>query len=132
MKGQRGHHGYKWVYHPDGGKLYEVGILPDGTLRNPRGYPEDVVRAAVLAADARRHERRSKAAKQAAETRGRRRERKVYSVVTRLLAANPIGPQNNCAICGRSLTDAPSIDRGIGSECWQDVLKVMTARQRAA
>jgi hypothetical protein len=42
---------YKWVYH-GAEKLYEVGILPDGTLHNPRKYPDDIVRAAVLAADA--------------------------------------------------------------------------------
>ena len=56
---------YKWVNH-EGERLYEVGILADGTLHNPRGYPDDVVRAAVLAADARKHERRSRAAKKAA------------------------------------------------------------------
>ena len=56
---------YKWVRH-EGGKLYEVGIRADGALYNPRGYPEDVVRAAVLAADQRRHERRSHAAQKAA------------------------------------------------------------------
>jgi hypothetical protein len=41
---------YKWVYH-------------DNARHNPNGYPEDIVRTAVLAADTRRHERRSAAAK---------------------------------------------------------------------
>jgi hypothetical protein len=86
------------------------------------------VKAAVEAADARRHERKSQAAKKAAETRARRREKKVYSVVTRLLAADPIGPRINCIVCGRGLTDAQSIDRGIGSECWQDILKGIAER----
>ena len=44
---------YRWVNHV-GGKLYSIGILADGTLHNPNGYPDDVVRAAVLAADARK------------------------------------------------------------------------------
>jgi Family of unknown function (DUF6011) len=120
---------YKWV-HYSGQTLRQVGILPDGTLHNPNGYPEDIVRAAVLEADERCRIHRSEAAKKAAETRARRREKKVYSVVTRLLAAHPVGPQNNCTICGRGLADAESINRGIGSECWQDVLKALTERQR--
>ena len=48
---------YNWVRH-NGEKLFDVGILPDGTLHNPRGYPDEDVRSAVLAADARRRERR--------------------------------------------------------------------------
>ena len=36
---------YRWVYHNEA-KLYDVGILPDGTLHNPRGYPDDDVRSA--------------------------------------------------------------------------------------
>jgi hypothetical protein len=44
---------YKCVYYKRE-RLDDVGILPDGMLHNPL-----VVRAAVLAADARRHERRS-------------------------------------------------------------------------
>ncbi len=40
---------YKWVWHHDGTtRLYEVGIMPDGSLYNPRGYPEDDVRSAVV------------------------------------------------------------------------------------
>ena len=68
---------YRWIYHRKE-RLYDVGILPDGTLRNPHGYPEDIFRAAVQEADARRHERRSKAAEKAAETRARRREKKIH------------------------------------------------------
>ena len=62
------------------------GILPDGTLHNPNNYPDDIVRAAVLAADARRHERRSQAAKRAAVTRSKRQERKVYAIAKALAA----------------------------------------------
>jgi hypothetical protein len=58
---------YRWVRYGDD-RLYEVGVLEDGTLHNPRGYPEEIVRAAVLAADTRKHERRSRAAKKAAAT----------------------------------------------------------------
>jgi hypothetical protein len=30
-------------------RLCDAGILPDGTLHNPGGYPDDIVRAAVHA-----------------------------------------------------------------------------------
>jgi hypothetical protein len=122
---------WKSVYHNDE-RLYDVGILPGGTLHNPRGYPDDVVRTAVLAADARRHERRSRAAKKAAATRGRRRERQVYNIVERISSGHSIGPRYDCAICGRSLDDPESITRGIGSECWQFVLQVIAHEQEAA
>jgi hypothetical protein len=121
---------YKWVYHDDT-KLYEVGILADGTLHNPRGYPEDVVRAAVLAADARRHERRSKAAEKAGETRRRRQHLRTAAVARRILAGQGIGAQQRCAICGRGLDDPASIERGVGSECWQDVLAIVDASHKS-
>jgi hypothetical protein len=115
---------YQWVWH-DQTKLYDVGILPDGTLHNPRGYPEDVVRAAVSAADARCHQRRSESAKKAAVTRRKRQEKRVLQTARRLLANSGIGERRHCYVCGRHLTDAESIDRGIGSECWQDVLSLV-------
>ena len=112
---------YNWVRH-NGTKLYEVGILPDGTLHNPRGYPEEDVRSAVVTANARRHERRSLAAKKAAETRRQRTAKRVYAVAERLIGNCAVGARNTCAICRRRLSDQESIGRGIGSECWQDVL----------
>lgn len=122
---------YNWVRH-NGEKLFDVGILPDGTLHNPRGYPDEDVRSAVLAADARRRERRSRGAKKAAETRRQRTARLTYVVAKRLtLDDKPIGPRDTCAICGRDLGDQQSIARGIGSECWQGVLEAI-ARIRAS
>jgi Family of unknown function (DUF6011) len=117
---------YKWIDH-EGATLYEVGILADGTLHNPRGYPDDLVRAAVLGANQHRRERKSKAAKKAAETRHRRQAKKIYGIARRLTldGEQPIGPRRNCVICGRALDDPPSIARGIGSECGQTVLTAM-------
>ena len=112
---------YNWVTH-EGERLYEVGILADGTLHNPRGYPDDVVRAAVLAADARKHERRSRAAKKAATTNSERRALKVQIIAKRIAAKQATGPARRCYVCGRKLTDQQSISRGIGAECWQEVL----------
>jgi hypothetical protein len=122
---------YKWVWHGET-KLYDVGILPDGTLQNPHGYPDDIVRAAVVAADARRHERRSAAAQKAGVTRRRRREKRVAEIAARILAGHDIGRRPNCAICGRGLGDPVSIDRGIGSECWQDLLATIENMRSAA
>jgi hypothetical protein len=121
---------YTWVNH-EGTKLYAVGILADGTLYNPNGYPDDLVRTAVLAADARRHERRSRAAKKAAATKLERRELKVQIIAKRIAAAQATGPRKRCYVCGRGLTDLQSISRGIGSECWQDALTALTRIKRA-
>ena len=117
---------FSWVNH-DGTKLHSVGILADGTVWNPNKYPEETVRAAVLAAVERRHVRRSNAAKQAAETRRERRQVKVYAVARRLAAGQDgPGPRRRCYFCSLPLTDAQSIRRGIGSECWQGVLAIIT------
>jgi hypothetical protein len=113
-------------------RLFNVGINTDGTLYNPNGYPEDEVRAAVLAADARRHERRSKAARRAAETRADRRQDRVTYIAKRVAAAQQTGPRQHCCVCGRYLTDPESITRGIGSECWQHVLAQISEITRAA
>jgi len=125
---------YRWVYHrdPNGvdAKLHDVGILADGTLHNPNGYPEETVRDAVLAANARRHERRSRAAQKAAVTRRRRLERRTAAVARRILAGAGIGAREHCAICGRHLDDPASINRGIGSECWQAVLQIVDAARK--
>ena len=115
---------YKWVWHGKT-KLYDVGVLSDGTVHNPQGYPEDIVRAAVAAADARRHERRSLAAQKAGATRHRRRQKRVAEIAARILAGHDISERTNCAICGRGLGDPASIKRGIGSECWQDLLAIL-------
>src|SRR5262245_4829263 len=72
-------------------------------------YPTNVVRAAVFAADADRHERRSNAAKAAAETRARRQETKVHIVARRIVAGKGIGQRHHCYICGRGLSDRQSI-----------------------
>ena len=123
---------WKWVWH-NCTKLRNVGILSDGTLHNPNGYPEADVRSAISAAEAGRAERRSQAAKKAAVTRRVRTEKRVYATVERLLRNDPIGPLANCFICGRGLGDQQSISRGIGSECWQGVLDAIEAqRGRAA
>jgi hypothetical protein len=112
---------WRFIIH-DGVQYASVGINPDGTLHNPNGYPEDKVRAAITFACDRRHQRRSEAARKAAETRARRRERKVTEIVTLLRSGGRLTPAANCRICRRPVDDPESVARGIGSDCWQDIL----------
>jgi hypothetical protein len=112
-----------WLNSEKKERLRQVGILADGSLWNPNNYPEDVVRAACLAELADRHERRSRAAKEAAQTRGKRKQLRVWGTAKRIAAKQQTGPRQHCYVCGRHLTDAESITRGIGSECWQQVLE---------
>jgi hypothetical protein len=119
---------YRWIRHGDQ-VLREVGVLGDSSLHNPNGYPADLVREAVAAANDRRRRRRSEAATRAAETRRRRTDKLVYDTAARIMAGERLGPAARCCICRRALSDPQSIRRGIGSECWQSVL---TALERAA
>jgi hypothetical protein len=115
---------WKWVRH-EGQMYYDIGWADDGSMYNPHGYPEDVVEDALLGAIERRAERRSKAAKQAAETRRIRKEKRVYEVARQIVDGHAFGPRKHCYICGRGLGDPESIERGIGSDCWQDVLTII-------
>jgi hypothetical protein len=112
---------WKTIHH-NGQRLHSIGVLSDGSLYNPNGYPEEIVRAAVAGAEQRRHDRLSAAATKAAATRRRRREKRVYDTARRIIEHGSQGPADHCCICGRGLADSASIERGIGSECWQDVL----------
>jgi hypothetical protein len=114
---------WRYVLH-EGSFLYDVGILDDRTLHNPRDYPPEIVRAAVMAADERGRVRRSNAAKKAAVTLQRRQERRVHQVAQRIVNKQETA-RTNCFVCGRGLGDPESIQRGIGSECWQGVLAVV-------
>jgi len=89
-------------------------------------YDAETVRAAVLAADARKHERRSRAAKKAAQTRGQHRQRRIQCIAKQAAARNQTGQRQRCCVCGKRLSERTS-RRGIGSECWQDVLREVEA-----
>ncbi|SRR5258707_4226800 len=118
---------WKWVRH-EGVRLDDIGVNPDGSLHNPNGYPAGTVRAAVAAAEQRSHDRRSAAATKAAGTRRIRQEKRVYDAARRIASGEAVGPRRACLICGRGLDDPESIQRGIGSECWQSILSAITAR----
>jgi hypothetical protein len=105
--------------------LCNVGVLPDGSLHNPNGYPNELVREAVRCADERRAERKRQAIAKGIATRKQRRERRIWSTAQRLVQRAQLGPRNHCVCCGKGLGDAASIERGIGSECWQHVLRAI-------
>ena len=120
---------WKYIRHAEQ-FLYKVGIQADGSLYNPNGYDEAVVREAIRQANERRHARRSAVAKKAAVTRQQRQEKRVYETAQGILARKQYGPRNTCIICGKPVWDGESVERGIGSDCWQNVLESIS-RQRA-
>jgi Family of unknown function (DUF6011) len=126
---------WQWIYHHDGNQtltLRQVGVDADGSLYNPNGYSEHIVREALAAAEERDRQRRSDGAKKAAITRRRRIERRVYAIAQRILRNENCGPRHKCAICGRGLDDPESIQRGIGSECWQGVLQIVSLAHKTS
>jgi hypothetical protein len=127
-------HLYRYINTPNYGYFYEIGIYEDGTLRNPRAYPEDQVREVLAWTIEAERKARSDAAKRAAVTRKRRQEKLVLTTAKRIIDGAQIGPRSNCVICGRGLGEPESIQRGIGSECWQGVLSEIerTAHAKAA
>jgi hypothetical protein len=119
---------YRWVTS-EGQRLYSVGILPDGTLVNPNKYDPERVRAAVLAADERKYARRSASAKKAAVTRAKSTKLRVAQAARKFVAQEATGPARHCFICGKTVSDPESIARGVGSDCWQNVLQQIEATQ---
>jgi len=119
---------WHWVFHPHDRtqRLRDVGVLKDGTLHNPNGYDEPLVREAIRQATTNMQERRRQAAKKAAVTRRERHEKRVYEIAQRLVDVEIRG--RRCACCGKRIWDTESVARGIGSECWQSVLD---ARERS-
>jgi hypothetical protein len=73
------------------------------------------------------HDKRSAQARRAAITRAKRKERLVYEAA-RALKENRLTPRDDCRCCGRWLSDPESKGRGIGSECWQQVLAALKQR----
>jgi hypothetical protein len=114
---------FKWIRLPNKERLYHVGILTDGSLYNPNGYPEDLVRTSVITAIERRAQRRKEGAQRAAKTRQERLNGRLYETVKRLKLGHRFGPRQRCYVCTKALIDSESIERGIGPECWQGVLR---------
>ena len=84
--------------------------------------------AADRAADRAKRELRRIARKQAGiaqavATRARRREQHINLIAEKYVAGHRFGPRQQCVICRTFLSDPVSIQRGIGSECWDHMLQ---------
>ncbi len=120
---------WNWITH-EGRRLRYVRVhVVDGVITEARDVdhtPSDIIARAVYDALARRHARRSAAATRAAATRAQRRERRVYQVAKAIYEDDRDDVvTSHCRICGRGLADPESLSRGVGSECWQDVLSAI-------
>ena len=126
------HYRWRWVYGDgDTNKpLYDVWIEPDGSIHNPRGYPEELARAAAVMADARKAERLAEARRRGVKKRQERQAARIHEAARRIVAEEGIGQRTHCYCCRKYLTDPMSIERGIGPECWQHVLDAVAYRQR--
>jgi hypothetical protein len=107
----------------DSPKLEHVGIADTGQLVNPHGYPEDLVREHVLRAIERGVVKRKRSAAKGAATRKRRHDLKVDRIAREIVAGKVYGPSHQCASCDKPLTDAISIKRGIGTDCWEALMQ---------
>jgi hypothetical protein len=129
---------YSWIYDRDQGRrISNVAIrIVDGELvatydKTVETSDQRVIEL-VAEAEARRHERRSEAAKQAAITRSHRKKRLIYQWAEAFLRGVSLvdKPSSHCHICGKRMSDQESQKRGIGSDCWQQVLRQAEAMQR--
>src|SRR5262249_35096413 len=105
-----------------GETLYNIGIDSAGYLSNPHNYPEDKVRNALRWAGAEAEVRKKEGAIHAVETRARRRSKLIHEIAAGILAKRKYGPRSFCCICQKILSDPQSIERGIGPECWDQIL----------
>jgi hypothetical protein len=116
---------YHWL-SLENEKYKDVWIEEDGSLHNPNQYPdEELVRVAVLRADAQQVAQKTKQIERAVATRRKRQEARIHQAAKLILSEIGISKQNNCFCCHKGLGDSASIERGIGSECWQHVLVAM-------
>jgi hypothetical protein len=114
--------GWRWI-SVAGEHFSGVGIFTDGALDNPRGYPETRLYPVLLwaVADTARQQREGVA--RGVAKRKARRESRIAQAVAAHLAGRGIGDRRRCYICDKHLTDPVSIARGIGPECWDNILR---------
>jgi hypothetical protein len=124
------HYRWSWVYGKDRELYHSVWIEPDGSLHNPRNYPEEPARAAALAADQRKADRLRESRERGVKKRRERREARIQEAAKRILRKEGIGNSDHCYCCHKFLTDPESIGRAIGSECWQHVLDIVARLEK--
>ena len=118
--------GWSWVRLSDGRKVMNVRVIDVGGVAKitfDGDFPESEVREAAFKILQRKKNLRQEAAKRAVETRAIRRKQDVYRAA-KLYSQNNLTPSRRCLCCKRVITDLTSFQRGVGSECWQEVLRV--------
>jgi hypothetical protein len=130
---KRGRSSWRWVYGADD-SIRNCCIEIEGSHvvraeASTDHAPAQIVRG-IYDALKRERQRRSEAARRAANTRAERRDRMVYSPARYYLDRGAFPPAGKCRICGRKLSDQESISRGIGAECWQGVLRTTTTMEK--
>jgi hypothetical protein len=123
---------YRWIEDQDRGhKIHSVDVrMVAGELVVVYDQSVDTTTARIIelvaAAEARRHQRRSKASQRAAETRSHRKDYLVKNWADSYLRGQDMlsQPSDRCHICNRRIYDQASRQRGVGTDCWQEVLRV--------
>ncbi len=78
-----------------------------------------------------RQARREIASQRGIQTRQRRRNARLENIAAIIASGKSAEPSIKCLICRRKLADETAVSRGVGSECWQDVLSAIEARRAA-
>jgi Family of unknown function (DUF6011) len=112
---------WSWWYLQDERRTSyaRIGINEDGSLYNPNGYPEEIIRPLVDRAVERKKQELIESRKQAVEKRQWREQLRVYTAAKYIQEERSLGPRDSCYVCRKRLKDPPSIARGIGPECWE-------------
>jgi hypothetical protein len=98
-----------------------VDIRCDGTLSNPKGYPEAEARAAIEEAAVQKRAAIEQSIRDGVETRAWRRQSALWQAV-KAWRSGKLTPGRACRVCDKELTDPPSIARSIGPCCWEHIL----------
>ena len=126
---------WRWVRKPDGQRSkgeISIAFTNHGvTLLHSEDASDDEVKAWLVAALDRRTARRKASAAKAVATRQRNHELKVKYVAS-LHRAGILKPNTECSICGKAIYDEYSQRRGVGPDCWQQVMDYLAVTSELA
>lgn len=121
---------WHWIRSKAGSQIRNVEIVHDGNGITSVQFQGDFDSATVVrsAFDAlsRRRDRRRESSRRGAETRKKRRELLVYEIAKAITEGRNLAA-TRCRLCGKKITDELSRQRGIGSDCWQEIMKQIEA-----